>query len=162
MLDILGHDRDPCMFAVLVYRKARCRKIRVGESTHGHRDDARPSLDHISDGRSTVRAETVGCAVAAVGDARPRLHFATDLHLRLRPSRLGGKGAAATLLTFEAMAHRDAHRFTHAFRGQLSTTASRHPDQSTHVHFPSYRQLEHTRRPAREQASPCFNSAQAP
>ena len=70
--------------------------------------------------------------MTAVGDALPGPGLARDLDLVLRPARLRGKGAAAALLAFEAVAHRNPHRLALAFGAELSAAARGRPDLHGH------------------------------
>src|SRR5690349_14168526 len=132
MLDFIAEDRDPLRLAVLIDREARPRKIGIREGADRHRDDARPAFDHEGDGRSASRAEAIGGAMAAVGDALPGLGLAGDGDLSLGPACLRSKGAARALLAVEAMAYRNAHRLAFACGLELSAAATGRPGLDGH------------------------------
>ena len=67
-----------------------------------------------------MRTESIGDLVPAVSVAFPGFSFAGRIYPIIGPARLGGKGAAAPLLTGQAMAHRNPHRLAHTSRAELS------------------------------------------
>src|SRR3569623_1222 len=129
MLYLVPPDCDPVVQPMLVYREARFRERRIGEGAQRHRRYAGPSFDHIGHGRSALRAESIECAVAAVGNSLTGSGLAGDGDAFVRPARLGGKGASRALLAFEAMTNGAANRLAFAPGLHLSSTAGGETDK---------------------------------
>ena len=115
----------------------------VCKGTEEYGDHAGPSFDHKGYGRTAMRTEMIGRPVAAVCNALPRLCFAADGNLFLRPARLGSKGATGAPLAIQAMTDRHANRLSFASSLKLSAAACR--DSALHGH---------TRNPLSERSSP--------
>ena len=126
MFNAIAKHSHPRMLPVLVDGEARGRKGRIGKGANWNSRNTWPSFDDIGDSRAAVGAEAIRGMMTAVGGSHPNRRFASDRHLRVRPSRLRGEGAPSSLLTFEAVAYGYSDRFAFALRAKLTTATSRY------------------------------------
>jgi len=103
------------MLPTLPNRKIRLCKARVGKCAHRDRDQVRPLLCLPIDGPATFRTKAEGHAPSAVGLTNELLREPSRRIDSLgREPCLDAKHASRPALAFEAVAHRNAHRFAPA------------------------------------------------
>jgi hypothetical protein len=116
-------DVDPGVLALLVDGEPRRECAGIFERAERDGDDVGHVSETVVQRRSTVRAEVMDHAVAAVGDAHVFARAARYAHVLPGESHLGAEGAAGSALASEAMTHGYACRLAAGFEPELSAGA---------------------------------------
>ena len=133
MFDVWRHG-DPFVFALLIHRHFGCRERRVRERTNRDCDQVWQLFQVVVDRRTTSRAEVVRDLVARVSGTNVLRGAALDDHGLRREASLFSEDITGPALACEAVAHRDADRFTGGNERKLAAAAGGCPTIHGHVH----------------------------